>query len=343
MLRVRPRARPFISRMHAHDNIMTMSTAMGSLRSVMAAASLSALLWRGAASSSRPSLAALASRGPAFQDGGARRRHRHHHHRPRRPPLLATAFSSGGGGSSSFSSSASSTRLRSAPAEAATEEPRRPIPTILLAGFLGSGKTSTLKHLLENNASVRIGTIVNDVASVNIDAKLIANSDSQKGDGGGDGDGDDGSNVFNGSADGVVELQNGCACCSLADELMTSVVRLTKGGERELDAIVVELSGVADPVAVRENWEKARAVRVRVIDVRRVDRRSLFDTARRADGARFRGVRARTLASGARGERSAVDLRWRDAADASSEERATERQILTQSPSVRASRLHDTG
>ncbi|KAK1746644.1 hypothetical protein QTG54_003251 [Skeletonema marinoi] len=54
-------------------------------------------------------------------------------------------------------------------------------------------------------------------------------------------------------AEGVVELQNGCACCSLADELLTSVERLTEGG-RELDAI--ELSGVADPVAVRDNWDK---------------------------------------------------------------------------------------
>jgi len=123
---------------------------------------------------------------------------------------------------------------------------KKPIPTILLAGFLGSGKTSTLKHLLENNQNIKIGTIVNDVAAVNIDAKLIANSDSNN------------SNRVNTMAEGVVELQNGCACCSLADELLTSVIRLTEGGKRELDAIVVELSGVADPVAVRDNWEQAK-------------------------------------------------------------------------------------
>lgn len=121
---------------------------------------------------------------------------------------------------------------------------KQPIPTILLAGFLGSGKTTTLKHLLENNQSIKIGTIVNDVASVNIDAKLISNTDSYQ----------------NKEAGGVIELQNGCACCSLADELMESVMQLTVGGERELDAIVVELSGVADPVAVRDNWEMARMV-----------------------------------------------------------------------------------
>jgi hypothetical protein len=130
---------------------------------------------------------------------------------------------------------------------------QKPIPTILLAGFLGSGKTTTLKHLLQNNQSIKIGTIVNDVASVNIDAKLVANSNSYD---------DTNSNMNNG---GVIELQNGCACCSLADELMESVMQLTTvggsdGQKRELDAIVVELSGVADPVAVRDNWEVARLV-----------------------------------------------------------------------------------
>ena len=99
--------------------------------------------------------------------------------------------------------------------------------------------------MLENNQSIKVGTIVNDVASVNIDAKLVSNTDS----------------LNENKAGGVIELQNGCACCSLADELMESVIQLTKdqdGALRELDAIVVELSGVADPVSVRDNWEVAK-------------------------------------------------------------------------------------
>ena len=100
--------------------------------------------------------------------------------------------------------------------------------------------------MLENKQNIKIGTIVNDVASVNIDAKLISNSDSNN------------SNRIESMADGVVELQNGCACCTLADELITSVERLTEGGKRDLDAIVIELSGVADPVAVQENWDQAK-------------------------------------------------------------------------------------
>lgn len=108
------------------------------------------------------------------------------------------------------------------------------VPITLLSGFLGAGKTSTLQHLLENTEGVKIGVIVNDVASVNIDAKLVS-----------------------GKNNGVVELQNGCACCSLADELLTSVDTML-GNKRQFDAVIVELSGVADPVAIKSNWNAAK-------------------------------------------------------------------------------------
>eukprot|EP00586_Coscinodiscus_wailesii_P002792 CAMPEP_0172479446 /NCGR_PEP_ID=MMETSP1066-20121228/4027_1 /TAXON_ID=671091 /ORGANISM="Coscinodiscus wailesii, Strain CCMP2513" /LENGTH=577 /DNA_ID=CAMNT_0013239927 /DNA_START=377 /DNA_END=2110 /DNA_ORIENTATION=- len=140
------------------------------------------------------------------------------------------------------------TPLAASPATAAddaTTDDTTPVPITLLSGFLGSGKTTALKNLLENREGLRIGVIVNDVASVNIDAKLIANPD-----GGSNYEGDD--VMFDG---GTVELQNGCACCSIADELLTSVEQLVKG--RNFDAVVVELSGVADPVSVKENWVQA--------------------------------------------------------------------------------------
>ena len=265
---------------------------MGSFRSAMAIASLSPVLWRAEArlfaspraasfhSRSRLGAAAATSSSRdcpclAFRNGGAAAL------RSTRcstsSTVVATAFSQTNGRSTSSPGdgkppaqhrrsrrlSASATPRAQAEEGAPPppprnaneeEEPRKrstqgQVPTILLAGFLGSGKTSTLKHLLENDSGLRIGTIVNDVAAVNIDAKLVGGV-------GASNSGDD-----NQAEDGVVELQNGCACCSIADELFTSVRRLTRDGERELDAIVVELSGVADPVAVRDNWKQAELVR----------------------------------------------------------------------------------
>lgn len=116
-------------------------------------------------------------------------------------------------------------------------------PIILLAGFLGTGKTTALKHLLENTDGAKIGVIVNDVASVNIDAKLV-------------------SSMPESASEDMIELQNGCACCSLSDELFTSVETLFKPKpkskeKRNYDAIVVELSGVADPMAIAATWKAA--------------------------------------------------------------------------------------
>jgi CobW/HypB/UreG, nucleotide-binding domain len=122
------------------------------------------------------------------------------------------------------------------------------VPITLLSGFLGSGKTSTLQHLLENTDGLQIGVIVNDMASVNIDAKLVSAAGK--------------------SNSGILELQNGCACCSLADELLTTVDTLlesrqaSKGKSDDkkspFDAVVVELSGVADPIAIQSNWNAAK-------------------------------------------------------------------------------------
>lgn len=118
---------------------------------------------------------------------------------------------------------------------------KKKIPITVLGGFLGSGKTTLLQNLLENNEGLRIAVIVNDVASVNIDSKLVKGEN---------------------RAAGMVELQNGCACCSRADELLASVSELVtlsdmRGEEDAFDHVVIELSGVADPRAVRSKFQEA--------------------------------------------------------------------------------------
>ncbi|GFH50195.1 hypothetical protein CTEN210_06671 [Chaetoceros tenuissimus] len=147
--------------------------------------------------------------------------------------------------SQAFTFPAKTTHSSSLYATQQVEEEEKKVPITLLAGFLGSGKTTTLENLLKNNQGQKIGIVVNDVASINIDNKLLANPDVS-------------------STGGTIELQNGCACCSLSDELLTSIEQLMTaedGTQRDFDSIVVELSGVADPKAVRDNWENASWVK----------------------------------------------------------------------------------
>jgi G3E family GTPase len=99
---------------------------------------------------------------------------------------------------------------------------RRLVPVVLVAGFLGSGKTSLLNHLLRGNHGVRIGVIVNDFGSVGIDSMLVA-----------------------GQVDSTVSLSNGCLCCAVdVEEMDTMLDRLTRA---DIDVIVVEASGLAEP------------------------------------------------------------------------------------------------
>ena len=110
-------------------------------------------------------------------------------------------------------------------------------PITLLSGFLGAGKTTLLKHLLENKAGLKVGLLVNDVAEINIDAALV-------------------SKKTGGAAapDDTVELQNGCACCTAAEEFLQGIEHLMKlSRERGIpwDHIVIESSGVAEPREVR--------------------------------------------------------------------------------------------
>lgn len=128
------------------------------------------------------------------------------------------------------------------------------IPITVISGFLGSGKTTLVQHLLNNSQGSKIAVIVNDVAGVNIDNKLIVGNNAA-------------GQSKNEKPSGIVELSNGCACCSLADELLPAVselvtlsdLKIQGSGEEDsgFDHIVVELSGVASPKSIRANFQDA--------------------------------------------------------------------------------------
>ncbi|GAX79064.1 hypothetical protein CEUSTIGMA_g6504.t1 [Chlamydomonas eustigma] len=120
----------------------------------------------------------------------------------------------------------------------------------MLSGFLGAGKTTLLRYVLENSKE-KIACIVNDVASINIDAKLVRNDRNRA----------RGEQV-NTTADlaDTIELQNGCACCSLQDELFASFEKVLAMGDKRgepYSRIILENSGVAEPQNIRDKFAEA--------------------------------------------------------------------------------------
>jgi G3E family GTPase len=106
---------------------------------------------------------------------------------------------------------------------------RVPVPILLVAGYLGAGKTTVVNHLLAHAEGRRIAAVVNDFGAINIDAELIT-----------------------GASGGVVSLANGCICCSLEGDLLRTIAAILRRSPRP-EAIVIETSGVADPSDIVRN------------------------------------------------------------------------------------------
>ena len=118
-----------------------------------------------------------------------------------------------------------------------------PLPVTVLSGFLGAGKTTVLNHILANREGRRVAVIVNDMSEVNIDGALVR---------GVPGDAADGEVALNRSEERLVEMSNGCICCTLREDLLEEVSQLAREGR--FDYLVIESTGISEPLPVAETF-----------------------------------------------------------------------------------------
>tara|TARA_B100000674_G_scaffold342367_1_gene286316 strand:- start:93 stop:1307 length:1215 start_codon:yes stop_codon:yes gene_type:complete len=126
------------------------------------------------------------------------------------------------------------------------------LPVTVLSGFLGAGKTTVLSHILNNRENRKVAVIVNDMSEINIDASMVKNEIS-----------------LSHSEEKLVEMSNGCICCTLREDLLIEIEKLAKNNQ--FDYLLIESTGISEPLPVAETFTFADENGVSLSDVARLD------------------------------------------------------------------------